>query len=94
MAESVHPLLGWIRGMCTDEIPHEVIDAKVAEAKEKAHALEAENTALRERARAAEQKVERAREALTSARSPSLPTRVERALAVLTEDTEQEGRAG
>lgn len=28
----VVPLLRWIRGMCSDEEPHELIDAKVAEA--------------------------------------------------------------
>jgi hypothetical protein len=26
-----HPLIAWIRGMCSDEEPYELIDAKLAE---------------------------------------------------------------
>lgn len=39
--ESLHALLGWIAGMCADEEPHHLIAAKVMEAKELAHRLEA-----------------------------------------------------
>lgn len=43
---TLHPLLGWISGMCTDERPHHEIDDKVQDAKGLAHELEAERDRL------------------------------------------------
>ena len=39
---SLHPLIGWLRGMCSDELPHHMIDGKLAEADGLARRLEAE----------------------------------------------------